>query len=378
MSVQPPAPLRVGLVVVAFATLARAFSVVVYSSTGGGFAAAIAAARGGANVTLVGATGGGGTGDHIGGMVTGGLQHADCGNASVIGGIAREFFVRVEHQYPNRSADPNLQPCTGPPCWLFEAHVAERVMWDMLSEAGVRVVTGQEGVAGVERDGSRVKSLATVANRSFTGDAFVDASYEGDLLAAAGASMTYGRESAVQYGEPGAGVRPLIGYDQLPPGIDPLGPSGAPLPLMTTVEPFAPVGSADKKLEAYTYRLCMTRAPSQRVPVTQPPGYNASTYELFRRFLKVDPGATRETFLACLGPVPTTNYSDCPGAEMGWPVGGGAPRRIVTGARFRSGRQRHTAVVQVRHDRGWRPRIRPSWCLMGVASRCDQSSDFSS
>ena len=99
-------------------------SVVVYSATGGGFASAIAAARAGAAVTLVGATGGGGMGDHIGGMVTGGLQHADCGNASVIGGIAREFFERTERQYPNRSTSPNLQPCTGPPCWLFMSQSA--------------------------------------------------------------------------------------------------------------------------------------------------------------------------------------------------------------------------------------------------------------
>jgi len=121
--------------------------IVIYSATGGGFAAAIAAARyGGVNVTLIGATGGGGTGSHIGGMITGGLQHTDCGNASVIGGIALEYFTRVEQQYPNRSTSPNLQPCSGPPCWLFEAHVAERVMYDMLAESNVSVVIGQEGI----------------------------------------------------------------------------------------------------------------------------------------------------------------------------------------------------------------------------------------
>jgi len=294
---------------------ASGFSVVVYSATGGGFASAIAAARAGAAVTLVGATGGGGMGDHIGGMVTGGLQHADCGNASVIGGIALEFFERTERQYPNRSTSPNLQPCTGPPCWLFEAHVAERVMYDMLAEAGVDVVTGQEGVLDVNISGLRVSSFTTIANRTFSGDVYVDASYEGDLLAAAGATLTFGRESAAQYGEPGAGVRDRIGYDQMPPGVDAVWPSGEPLPLITTTAPFAAVGSADEKIEAYTYRLCMTRAPSQRIPVLRPPGYNATTYELFRRFLVVDPKSTRNTFLACLGPVPTTAYADCPGAS---------------------------------------------------------------
>ena len=118
------------LLALALPALSLSQRVVVLGSSGGGFSAAIAAARGGASVTLLETAGnGGGTGTHIGGMVTGGLSHADCGNASVIGGIAREFFERVERQYPNRSTDPNLQPNSGPPCWLYEPHVAEQVMW---------------------------------------------------------------------------------------------------------------------------------------------------------------------------------------------------------------------------------------------------------
>jgi hypothetical protein len=286
-------------------------SVVVYSATGGGVAAALAAARAGASVMLVGATGGGGTGSHVGGMVTGGLQHADCGNASVIGGIAREFFVRVEEQYPNRSTDPNLQPCTGPPCWLFEAHVAERVMRDMLAAAGVRVVLGQEGVARVAVAARRLVELETLAGGSFAADVFIDASYEGDLLAAAGAAVVFGRESQAQYGEALAGVRPLLGYDQLPRGVNPFWPSGDPLPLLTTAAPFAPVGSADALLEAYTYRLCMTRAPSRRVPVLRPSSYNSSTFELFRRTFAQRPPAALGDVYPCLGPIPT-DAPDCP------------------------------------------------------------------
>lgn len=294
----------------------EATKVVVYSATGGGFAAAIAAARANASVTLVGATGGGGTGRHIGGMVTGGLQHTDCGNASVIGGIALEFFVRVEQTYPNRSTSPNLQPCTGPPCWLFEAHVAEAVMQQMLAEANVTVVIGQEGVASVTRaptaSGSwRMTHLTTLAGHTFEGDVFIDASYEGDLLAAANATTTFGRESAAQYGEAGAGVRPLIQYDQLPHGINPLWPTGDVIPLITTAEPFEPVGTGDAKIEAYAYRLCMTRAPSRRVAVGQPPDYNATTFELFRRRFAVQPPRSLGELLGCLGPIPT-DAPDCP------------------------------------------------------------------
>ena len=178
-----------------------------YAATGGGFAAALAAARAGAAVVLVGADGGGGSGAHVGGMVTGGLQHADCGNASVLGGIAREYFVAVESAYPGRSTDPGLQPVTGPPCWMYEAHVGEAVMRAMLAAANVSVVEGQEGVAGVEfdaGDATRVAAVTTVGGGRFVGDVFVDASYEGDLLAGAGATMAMGREGVDVYGEPHA------------------------------------------------------------------------------------------------------------------------------------------------------------------------------
>jgi len=252
--------------------------------------------------------------------VTGGLQHTDCGNASVIGGITLEFFVRVELQYPNRSTSPNLQPCSGPPCWLFEAHVAERVMYEMLAEANVTVVIGQEGVQRVAVAGRRIVSFTSIAGQEFVGDVFIDASYEGDLLAAANATTTFGREGSAQYGERGAGVQPLIAYDQLPPGVDPLWPGGGPLPLITTPGPFAPVGSSDAKLEAYTYRLCMTRAPSRRVPWSGPPvGYNSSTYELFRRLIAVRQPTSLGEFLFCLGPIPT-DAPDCPpdANKTGW------------------------------------------------------------
>jgi hypothetical protein len=287
-------------------------TVIVYSATGGGVVAAIAAARSGSSVTLIGATGGGGTGNHIGGMVTGGLQHTDCGNASVIGGITREFFIRVEKQYPNRSTDPGLQPCTGPPCWLFEAHVAERVMYEMLEEANVDVITGQEGIANVTLIDKRVTLLTTLTGRTFKADVFIDASYEGDLLAAAGATMTFGRESKDQYDEKGAGVQPIIEYDQLPSGINPFWSNGEALPLITTTKPFLPVGSADDNLESYSYRLCMTRSPSRRIPITQPLNYNSSTFELFRRIFAASPSVSRNTFLVCLGPIPSLNTSDCP------------------------------------------------------------------
>jgi len=289
-------------------------SVLVFEATGGGFAAAVAAARAGAAVTLLAAAGsGGGSGSHIGGMVTGGLQHTDCGNASVIGGIALEFFTRVELSYPNRSASPGLQPVTGPPCWLFESHVAEAVMRAMLAEANVTLIMGAQGVASVAMgtDG-RIASLTTLSGGVYVADVFVDGSYEGDLLAAAGASMTVGRESAEQYGEAGGGRRPIIPYDGFSVQLDPYWPgTKEPLPLVYGGFP-GNVGDGDEKVEAYTYRLCMTRSPGNSVPiVAPPPGYNASTYTLFRRLFAAAPPRALSSVLACLGPIPN-NYTDCP------------------------------------------------------------------
>lgn len=291
-------------------------NVVVVGSTGGGFAAALAAARGGASVHLLETAGnGGGTGTHIGGMVTGGLSHTDCGNASVIGGIAREYFTRVELEYPNRSTDPGLQPNSGPPCWLFEPHVAERVMWAMLHEANVSVVTGLGGVARADVGaGGRMERVAFLSGDVFSGDVFIDGTYEGDLLAAGNATMTAGRESAAQYGEAGAGRRPISDYDQIS-RVDPYwGNSSEVLPLIYRGYPGLP-GDADTKLEAYAYRLCMTRSPTHRVAITMPPHYNASTWELFRRVFSLrPPQSLGEAGLYCLGPLPN-NYTDCPEAS---------------------------------------------------------------
>lgn len=317
----PPHRALLGCCLLATACRAAASStappprVVVFEATGGGFAAAVAAAQAGADVTLIAAAGsGGGNGAHIGGMVTGGLQHTDCGNASTIGGLALAFFTRVEQQYPNRSTSPNLGPITGPPCWMFEAHVAEAVMWGLLREASVRVVLEAQGVAAVEVAAGVVKAITTLAGDTFEGDVFIDASYEGDAAAAAGASMVVGREPAAQYNESDGGRRPVIDYDQFGPHIWPYWGATAASPLLPLIDGGDPgePGDGDAKVEAYTYRLCMTRAPSARLPVAAPPpGYNASDYELFRRLFAVAPPTGLGSVLACLGPIPNI-YLDCP------------------------------------------------------------------
>lgn len=306
------------LLLVAAPAVVRSGTVVVYGATGGGFSAAIAAARAGATATILLATG-----SHIGGMVTGGLQHTDVGNASVLGGVTLEFFERVERSYPGRPVDPAYPPGHSPSGWLFESHVAEAVMVAMLQEANVTVVRNVEGIARVDREKrsggqqgpARVQHIVTVAGGVFPGDVFIDASYEGDLLALAGATMTWGRESQATYGEPGGGRRSVTGYANfgsvhLSPYWDATAKPPVPLPHVSTAFP-GDVGDGDKRITAYDYRLCMTNSPGNRVLVQQPAGYNASEWELWRRYYAITrPTNLGSAGLHCLGPIPNS-YDDC-------------------------------------------------------------------
>ncbi len=236
------------------------YDVIVYGGTAGGVTAAVAAARQDVRVLLLE------PGEHLGGMVSGGLGATDVGNENVIGGTAREFFERMGAHY-------GLPGAT----WRHEPHVAEQTFVQMAREAGVTVrfkqrIREQQGVA--VRNG-RIQSLTTEAGDVFAADVFIDATYEGDLMAQAGVSYTVGRESTGQYGEERAGVRPLIPMRK--PGIAYDGQGMLP----DVAEPSGPVGSADKRIMSYTFRLCMTRDPANRVPFnTRPDGYDARRYVL--------------------------------------------------------------------------------------------------
>ena len=305
----------------------RRGDVVVYGATGAGCVAAIAASRAGAqDVILLSQTG------HVGGMLTGGLMHTDSANDTVIQGITREFFVRTERQYPGRPADADYPPGHGPPGWLFESHVGERVLVAMLAEANVSVVRRVVNVASVTRGdaahSARVTSLAVEGGGggSFAAPVFVDASYEGDLLARAGCSMVWGREAAAQYGEYKAGRQPTTSFVTGGPkgdknaSVNPWWDASAtplvPLPHVSAA-PMAPEGGADGWIEPMTFRLCFTDSPANRLPFDEPASYNASEWELWRRLYQVaPPSSLASAGLSCLGPVPN-NYSDCGAAGNG-------------------------------------------------------------
>jgi hypothetical protein len=241
--------------------------VVVYGGTAGGVIAAVAAAREGLTVALVSPD------RHLGGMVSGGLGWTDYGKQQVIGGYSREFFERVGRKY-GRDVE-----------WHFEPHVAEAVFDELVKEANVQVFRGHRLLEkiGVGRSGTTVREIRAGMG-IFRGKVFVDASYEGDLMAQARVSYTWGRESSQQYGESLAGVREQTPFHQFRVAVSPLDGRGRLLPEVMPRTPGA-VGAADKRVQAYNFRLCMTKTPANRVPWPKPAAYEPARYELLARYL---------------------------------------------------------------------------------------------
>lgn len=248
---------------------APSYDVVVYGGTAGGVITAVAAAREGLSVALLEPR------DHLGGMVSGGLGWTDYGRRQVIGGYSLEFFERVGQKYGR------------PIEWHFEPHVAEQVFKELVQEAGVKVFYRhrlREG-NGVTRTGTRVSSIRMENGATFTGRIFADATYEGDLMAQAGVSYTYGREGMSEFGESLAGVRDRTPKHQFTVKVSPYDASGRLLPEISA-EQKAPAGSADKKVQAYNFRLCMTKDPENRVAFPRPAGYTPARFALLARMLQ--------------------------------------------------------------------------------------------
>ncbi|HUS90435.1 MAG TPA: FAD-dependent oxidoreductase, partial [Phycisphaerae bacterium] len=251
------------------------YDVVVYGGTAGGVIAAIQAANMGKSVVLIEPT------QRLGGMTTNGLSSTDAGKADAIQGLAREFYTRVGQEYGS-----------GSPVWNFEPHVAEGVLDDWVAEAGVTVVRGQrldlEG--GVAMAGSVIETIRMESGRMFAADVFIDAGYEGDLMAHAGVTYAVGRESNATYGETYNGVQTARATSHqfstaspVDPYVVPGDPASGLLPLVGA-DPPGIDGQGDHRVQAYNFRLTVTQAANRR-PWTAPPGYDPATYELLRRHI---------------------------------------------------------------------------------------------
>jgi len=247
---------------------AETFDVVVYGATAGGVVAGVAAAREGLKVAILE------PGKHLGGMTTGGLGRTDHGRKETIGGYSLEFYQRVGKKYGEEVI------------WYFEPHVAERVMQEMVADAGVKVFFDQRlrDDGGVRKKARRIVEIFTERGLSFEAKVFIDASYEGDLMAQAKVSYTVGREASSQYGESLAGVRPKDPNHQFDFPVNGLGPK-APLPDIQTT-PRGNLGQGDVKVQAYNFRMCLSSDPRNQISYPKPKNYDPARYELLLRYIE--------------------------------------------------------------------------------------------
>ncbi len=241
--------------------------VCVYGGTSGGAIAAVAAARLGKNVSLLVFN------NHVGGMTSSGLGVTDVGSfPQSIGGLAAEFYSRVGAAYGS----------TNPVYW-FEPHVAEQTFLQMLNGAGVTIYTNQQ-LASVTMSNLVISQITMTDGTIYQAKEFIDATYEGDLMAQSGVSYTWGRESSSTYGESLAGVFVNSVKYICDPYVTPGNSASGLLPLLQSGTPAA-AGSGDTKMQTYNFRLCLTQVTTNQIPITAPTNYSEATYELLHRYI---------------------------------------------------------------------------------------------
>lgn len=234
----------------------------VYGGTPGGVAAAVQGARMGKKAVLVVMR------RHVGGMTSGGLTATDIGKRAAIGGLANEVYAKI-----GRTSG-------------FRPSQAEKAFLELLQEAGVTVYY-EHRLKDVAKEGNRIESIRMENGNTMRAKVFIDATYEGDLLAAAGVSFHVGRESNATYGETINGVQFRNSHNFAVP-VDPYREPGNPASgLLPTIsaEPPGKAGDGDKKVQAYNFRMQLSNAAS-RLPFPKSEGYDRGRYALLERYLK--------------------------------------------------------------------------------------------
>lgn len=276
--------------------------VCIYGGTSGGVTAAVQVARQGKKPVLVE------PGKHLGGMTAGGLSAVDIGTPRTVGGIAREYFTRLAGQYGKKLAwDQEIKGVPTGGAFAVEPHRAEKLFNDLVREAGVPVHLEQR-LAAVKKDGARITELVMEDGTIYRAKMFLDATYEGDLMARAKVTYAVGREANAKYGEtlngiqlwelpkadwgvPGPNGRRKDGrgvWDR-PLPLDPYVIKGKPdsglLPLLQAGE-LGKIGEAAPGVQAYCYRLCLTTREANRLPIQPPTDYDPARYELVARYIE--------------------------------------------------------------------------------------------
>lgn len=297
----------------------KKYDIVIYGGTSAGVAAALQSSRMGKSVVLIEPT------NRIGGLTTGGLGQTDIGNKQAIGGISREFYENIKKYYDdpkNWKWEKNSEYMDGgqtrteegeATMWTFEPSAALAVYKAMMDKEKITMVYNERlnRESGVKKVDGRIASITMESGKTFKGKVFLDATYEGDLMASAGVSYSVGRESNEEYGETLNGVqansinRALTGFvsknafnHNFIPRVDPYVVKGDPTSglLPNVNEKPGLEGQGDKKIQAYCFRMCLTDHPDNRIPFQKPTNYDEVNYELLFRNYEARKGPIREMY----------------------------------------------------------------------------------
>ncbi len=275
--------------------------VIVYGGTSAAVIAAVEVAQSGKSVIMVSPD------IHLGGLTAGGLGWTDTGKKETIGGLARNFYHRVYNHYQQDEAwkwmkkEEYGNTGQGTPAidgdmrtmWIFEPHIAEQVFEELVQENNIQLYRDEwlNRENGVEKSNGKISSITTLSDKTFRGKMFMDATYEGDLLASAGVSYHVGREGNDVYGEEWNGVQTGVYHhhhhfkavdEPIDPYWTPGDPSSGLLPRISP-DPPGEKGQGDHRVQAYCFRTCMTNHPENRIPFPKPEGYDSTQYELLVR-----------------------------------------------------------------------------------------------
>lgn len=282
---------------------------IIYGGTSAAITAAIEAKNSGLSVIVISPD------KHIGGLSSGGLGFTDTGIKEVIGGLAREFYHQVylhydksdawiwqmKSEYGNKGQGTPAVDGGNRTMWIFEPHVAELIFEKWIKDKDIQVLRDEwldRSNSGVVKNNGKIVSIKTLSGKVFKGKMFIDATYEGDLMAASNVSYHVGRESKEVYGEKWNGVQLGVYHhghwfqSQIDPYITP-GDKNSGLLYGISSQPAGKLGDGDNKLQAFCFRMCLTNHNPNRVAFQKPLNYNPSNYELLAR---VYDSGWRETF----------------------------------------------------------------------------------
>jgi hypothetical protein len=305
--------------------------IIIYGGTAAAVIAAVQSKKMGKSVIVVSPD------NHLGGLSAGGLGYTDTGNKQVIGGLSREFYHRLyvhydkpdawkwqeKSEYGNKGQGTPAMDGENRTMWIFEPHAAEKVFESLVKENELQILRDEwlDRENGVVQEDGRITTIKTLSGKIFNGKMFIDATYEGDLMAAADVRYHVGREANSVYGEEWNGIQTGVLHHKhwfaknIDPYLVPGDPSSGLLPRISGEEP-GKKGAGDHRIQAYCFRMCLSSHPDNRIPFARPEGYDSTQYQLLARvyaagwdetFEKFDDIPNRKTDTNNHGPFSTDN-----------------------------------------------------------------------